>query len=90
MTRANARGFSWYSQMFFSRHPGGFFVYGESMKSDLATSAAKVAPAVGSNFWLWLTSHDINWWVAVATIAYIGLQAYYLIKNKGKRALLDG
>lgn len=29
-------------------------------------------------------------WVAVATIAYIGLQAYYLIKNKGKRALLDG
>jgi hypothetical protein len=39
---------------------------------------------------LWLTGHDINWWVAVATIAYIGLQAYYLIKNKGKRALLDG
>ncbi|WP_244143370.1 hypothetical protein [Burkholderia multivorans] len=53
-------------------------------------STAKAAPAVGSNFWLWLTSHDINWWVAVATIAYIGLQAYYLIKNKGKRALLDG
>ncbi|MDF0501641.1 hypothetical protein POK33_13020 [Burkholderia cenocepacia] len=53
-------------------------------------SAAKAAPAVGSNFWLWLTGHDINWWVAVATIAYIGLQAYYLIKNKGKRALLDG
>ncbi|WP_258048551.1 hypothetical protein [Burkholderia anthinoferrum] len=69
---------------------GGFFHFGESMKSDLATSAAKVAPAVGSNFWLWLTSHDINWWVAVATIAYIGLQAYYLVKNKGKRALLDG
>ncbi|WP_244122575.1 hypothetical protein [Burkholderia multivorans] len=45
---------------------------------------------MGSNFWLWLTSHDINWWVAVATITYIGLQAYYLIKNKGKRALLDG
>ena len=69
---------------------GRLFHFGESMKSDLATSAAKVAPAVGSNFWLWLTNHDINWWVAVATIAYIGLQAYYLVKNKGKRALLDG
>lgn len=67
-----------------------FFHFGDLMKSDLATSAAKVAPAVGSNFWLWLTGHDINWWVAVATIAYIGLQAYYLVKNKGKRALLDG
>ncbi|MDR8920565.1 hypothetical protein FEP54_00667 [Burkholderia multivorans] len=60
------------------------------MKNDLAISAVKAAPAVVSNFWLWLTSHDINWWVAVATITYIGLQAYYLIKNKGKRAPLDG
>ena len=59
------------------------------MKNDLATSAVKAAPAVGGNFWLWLTSHDINWWVAVATIAYIGLQAFYLIRNKGKKALLD-
>jgi hypothetical protein len=32
---------------------------------------------------LWLTTHDINWWVAVATIAYIGLQAYYLIQEQG-------
>ncbi|RQV20675.1 MULTISPECIES: hypothetical protein [Burkholderia] len=59
------------------------------MKNDLATSAVKAAPAVGGNFWLWLTNHDINWWVAVATIAYIGLQAFYLIRNKGKKALLD-
>lgn len=69
---------------------GRFFVYGELMKSDLATSAVKAAPAVGSNFWLWLTSHDINWYVALATLGYIGLQAYYLIKNKGKRELIDG
>ncbi len=69
---------------------GRLFHFGDSMKNDLAVSAAKSAPAVGSNFWLWLTGHDINWWVAVATIAYIGLQAYYLVKNKGKRALLDG
>ncbi|AOK32156.1 hypothetical protein WS67_21465 [Burkholderia singularis] len=62
------------------------------MKSEIAASAVKVAPAVGSNFWLWLSSHDINWWVALATLGYIGLQAYYLIRNKGKRGgeLLDG
>ena len=57
---------------------------------DVIASAAKSSPPVGANLWLWLSGHDINWWVAVATIAYIGLQAYYLVKNKGKRALLDG
>ncbi|KVE34286.1 hypothetical protein [Burkholderia sp. TSV86] len=60
------------------------------MKSEVIASAMKTVPAVGSNFWLWLTSHDINWYVAVATLAYIGLQAYYLIKTNGKGALLDG
>lgn len=77
-------------QEYFTATFGWLFHFGDLMKNDLAVSAAKAAPAVGSNFWLWLTSHDINWWVAVATIAYIGLQAYYLVKNKGKRALLDG
>ena len=69
---------------------GGFFIYGEQMKSDVVASAVKAAPAIGGNFWLWLTSHDINWYVALATLGYIGLQAYYLIKNKRKRELLDG
>lgn len=69
---------------------GRHFHYGGSMKSEVVASAAKAAPAVGSNFWLWLTNHDINWYVALATLVYIGLQAYYLIKNKGKRELLDG
>ncbi|WP_197419627.1 hypothetical protein [Burkholderia sp. TSV86] len=36
------------------------------MKSEVIASAMKTVPAVGSNFWLWLTSHDINWYVAVA------------------------
>ena len=57
--------------------------------NDLSAGAAKVAPPVGANYWLWLSSHDINWWVAVATIAYIGLQAFYLIKNKGKKGSGD-
>lgn len=53
---------------------------------DIVASAAKTAPPVGANWWLWVQSHDINWWVAATTIFYIGLQAYYLIRNKGQRA----
>ncbi|MDN7871254.1 hypothetical protein QZM26_17750 [Burkholderia multivorans] len=56
-------------------------------RNDIAASAAKAAPAIGGNFWIWLSSHDINWWVALATLGYIGLQSYYLIKNKGRRGL---
>jgi hypothetical protein len=51
------------------------------MKNDIAASAVKVTPTLVSNTWLWLQSHDINWWVALATLGYIGLQAYYLIRN---------
>jgi hypothetical protein len=60
------------------------------MKSEFVASMTKAAPAVGGNFWLWLTNHDINWYVALATLGYIGLEAYYLIKNKGRRELSDG
>ncbi len=57
------------------------------MKNDLVASAVKVAPAMGDNVWLWLKSHDINWWVSVATIAYIELRAYYLIKSEGEEGI---
>lgn len=57
---------------------------GETMK-DITASTAKAAPPIGANWWLWLQSHDINWYVAAATIVYIGLQAYYLIRNNGHR-----
>jgi hypothetical protein len=53
--------------------------------NDIATNAVKAAPPIGVNYWLWFSSHDINWWVAIFTIAYICLQAYYLIKNKGRK-----
>lgn len=52
---------------------------------DVASSVAKAAPPLGANWWLWLQSHDINWYVAVATLIYIGLQSYYLIRNKGMK-----
>ena len=53
--------------------------------NDLAASAVKAAPPIGANWWFWFTGHDINWWVALATIAYICLQAFYLIRNNGRR-----
>lgn len=53
--------------------------------NQAASDAMKVAPAIGANWWFWFSSHDINWWTALATIAYIILQAYYLIKNKGRK-----
>jgi hypothetical protein len=57
---------------------------GVSMK-EMAASAVKATPPVGANVWLWLAGHDINWWVALLTIGYIVLQAFYLIKNNGRR-----
>ncbi|KWA46500.1 hypothetical protein WL27_00010 [Burkholderia multivorans] len=48
---------------------GRLFHFGDPMKNDLVASAVKVAPAVGGNFWLWLKSHDINWWVRATTLA---------------------
>ncbi|MEB2499526.1 hypothetical protein [Burkholderia cenocepacia] len=55
------------------------------MKNEWGISAAKSTPPVCGTFWIWVTSRDINWWVAAATLAYIGLQAFYLIRNKGRR-----
>lgn len=53
---------------------------------EIAASAAKATPPISANVWLWLSSHDINWYMAAATIVYIGLQAYYLVRNNGRRA----
>lgn len=55
------------------------------MNNDVAASAMKALPPVGMNLWQWFANHDINWWMAAATIGYIGLQAYYLIRNNGRR-----
>lgn len=52
------------------------------MKSDLVASAAKAVPPVGANLWIWFTSHDINWVVAVFTLVYLGLQIYVLVRDK--------
>lgn len=52
------------------------------MQNEVANSAAKALPPVGSNVWIWLQTHDINWWVAAATLVYVGLQVYVLVRDK--------
>lgn len=52
------------------------------MRSDLVASAAKAAPPVGANLWIWFTSHDINWVVAIFTLVYLGLQIFVLVRDK--------
>lgn len=49
---------------------------------DLGASAAKAVPAVGANWWFWFSTHDINWFVALATLVYISLQVYVLVRDK--------
>jgi hypothetical protein len=49
---------------------------------DVAASAVKAAPPLGANYWFWFMNHDINWYVAAATIVYIGLQSYVLMRDK--------
>lgn len=67
---------------------------GESMKNDIAKAAVQSAPPIGATgfqWWQWFNSHDLNWYLAalvsVATLFYIGLQSYYLIKNNGKKVI---
>jgi hypothetical protein len=52
------------------------------MKEELAAASAKAAPPVaiaGSHVLFDLTLND---WVAVATLAYIALQAFFLIRGE--------
>lgn len=53
-----------------------------SIQSEIAASAVKATPPVASNFWIWLQTRDINWWVAAATLVYVGLQVYVLVRDK--------
>jgi len=57
------------------------------MKEELTAAAAKVAPPIavtGANMFFGFT---LNEWVAIATLAYIALQAFVLVRKefRGKR-----
>lgn len=52
------------------------------MKDEIVTAAAKTAPPVavaGSHVLFNLTLND---WVAIATLVYIALQAFVLVRNE--------
>jgi hypothetical protein len=49
------------------------------MKQEIAQQAVKSAPPVSLTAFAWITSLTLDKWVAMATLAYIGLQAGYLI-----------
>jgi hypothetical protein len=64
------------------------------MKNEIAKSAAQALPPIGVNswqWWNWVSGHDMNWYltacVSVATLFYIGLQSFYLIRNNGKKVV---
>ena len=49
------------------------------MKQDIAQEAAKAAPPVAVTGWAWFNGLTISDFVALATLAYIGLQSLYLM-----------
>lgn len=59
------------------------------MKDEIVASAVKSVPPVGASLWMWIGSHDLNWWasfaVSVATFGYIGLQSFVLWRDKIRR-----
>lgn len=50
--------------------------------TPVGTEILKMTPPTAANFYIWLTSHDINWYVALATLIYISLQTYVIIRDK--------
>lgn len=49
------------------------------MKQDVAAEAAKATPPIVISGWAWFHGLTLNQAVALATLAYIALQAAYLI-----------
>lgn len=49
------------------------------MRQEIAQQAAKSAPPATVTAFAWANALTLNEWVAIATLAYIGLQAGYLI-----------
>lgn len=55
------------------------------MKDEITTAAAKAAPPVivtGADRIFDLTLND---WVAIATLAYLALQAFFLVRNEMRK-----
>ena len=56
------------------------------MRQELAQEAMKATPPVAVTGWAWLHGLTISDFVGYATLAYIGLQAAYLVWKWWKEA----
>lgn len=56
-----------------------------SMKDEIAVAAAKAAPPVAVTSSHVMFNLTLNDWVALATLFYIGLQAFFLIRKELRR-----
>lgn len=56
-----------------------------SMKDEIAVAAAKSAPPLAVTSSHVMFNLTLNDWVALATLVYIGLQAFFLIRKELRR-----
>jgi hypothetical protein len=56
-----------------------------SMKDEITVAAAKAAPPVAVTSSHVMFNLTLNDWVALATLVYIGLQAFFLIRKELRR-----
>ncbi|GEM_PF-5810032 len=47
------------------------------MKKEVVTAAAQTSPAVLGDVWLWITNHELAWFVSLLTIIYILSQLFW-------------
>lgn len=57
----------------------------ESISQSIATAATKASPAVAATLADKVLGLTLNDWVAIATLAYLALQAFFLIKDRMKK-----
>lgn len=55
------------------------------MKEEIAAAATRAAPPVAVTGTQWIFDLTLNQWVQVATLAYIVLQAFFLIRNEMRK-----
>lgn len=47
------------------------------MKKEFAVAAVQTSPAVIGDIWLWITNHELAWFVSLLTILYICSQLFW-------------
>lgn len=57
----------------------------ESISQSVSNAVTKASPAVAATVADKVLGLTLNDWVAIATLLYIGLQAFFLVKNELKK-----